>query len=188
MTRTKVLFSYPKLILSSSIISIIYGVIYYFSAGFIVITPVEDLDLMVLGNWTQQAFRLRGPFLWEPIGVISLPPGLQVYLSIPNLMLGLILMLLVFGNVLVVLIGMYHPKVCRITRKGTRLASLVPALFTGFGCCAPTIAIIWVGIVGSISTSALIFMRWLLPIGLVLLIHGFFKGMKAIRPENEVAI
>lgn len=176
----KLIKSYKAIHRSAVFISLVYGLIYYTSAGFLTFGKVARFNTVILTNWQALLWQSRGPFQWEAVALIALPIGVTVLISLPNLILMMLLSFLVYGNVALVLIGIYHPTVCRISGKGSRVLSMVPALFTGFGCCAPTVIIMWVGLVGSVSSSVLIFARWLLPIGMVLLVWGFIRGYKAL--------
>jgi hypothetical protein len=78
-----------------------YVVVYLAAMQYLIVAPggTESLlSLNVLPDWQNLAFRQRGPFLYEPIGVLEIAP-LVVFLSIPNLVVAILLGLLVGANV-----------------------------------------------------------------------------------------
>lgn len=164
------------------ILSMVYGVIYYWSAGFIQIRQGLSFDLLIVPKPLELMWQIRGPFLWEPIMQVNLPYLGSIMLAIPNSLIAILLSLLVYGNLVVVLIGLRHPNQCRLSRlnQGASIVHLLPALFTGFACCAPTALILWVSIFGSVSSVLLITFRWLLPLGLLLLTYGVIRGYNTI--------
>src|SRR5918994_4322052 len=77
-----------------------YVVLYLAAMQYLIVSPGEPESLLALNivpDWRNLAFRSRGPFLYEPIGVLEVAP-LVVFLSIPNLAIALVLGLLVAAN------------------------------------------------------------------------------------------
>lgn len=171
---------------TSLMVSALYGVLYYLGTGYIQINNATGLRVTVVTNWSEMIWRTRGPFLWEPIMSIDLF-RLGVLISVPNLLFGFLLVLLVFGNLSIVLLSIRHPTVCTVNTmaKGRTLTALIPALFTGFGCCAPTVIILWVSLFGSVSSLMVIAFRWLMPLGLFLLTISLIAGYRSIIPVIE---
>ena len=174
----------PRILGFSLAVSGIYGLVYYWSAGFISRPLGQAWQIVTIPSWQAKLWQMRSPFLWEAVSRIDMPPLLSVLISVPNLFVMAVLSLLVFGNLIVVLIGIRHPKVCRINASGGRLAALLPALFTGFGCCAPTVIILWVSLFGSVSSVMVVAIRWLLPLGMILLFAGVITGYRAVEPSR----
>ena len=172
----------PYILRLSLFLSIVYGLVYYWSTGFIIFRRGLALDSMTASDPTALLWQMRGPFLWEAIAQLNLPILGTLMLSVPNLLIAFLLTLLVYSNLVVVLIGIRHPAYCPINkkRKGSSLVAMLPALFSGFGCCAPTVIILWVSIFGSVSSVMMVAVRWLLPVGLIFLIIGFISGYRSL--------
>lgn len=76
-----------------------YVVLYLAAMQYLVISPGDSLlSLEILPDWRSLALRQRGPFLFEPVGVLHVA-SLAIFLSIPNLAIALALGLLVAANV-----------------------------------------------------------------------------------------
>lgn len=166
--------------LTSLIISVIYGMVYYWSTGYASITSRRDLSWIHVNNWQEQSLKLRAPFLWEPVAQLNLPIGLNIQLAPVNIALSLVLVLLVYTNIFIFVLSIKEPKVCKLTSKKQTVFALLPALFTGFTCCAPTFIIAFIGIVGTSASSIILITRWAIPFSLILLIYGAIKGSRTI--------
>jgi len=168
----------------SLVTGVLYGLIYYTSAGFISIGNKVNFNLILAPNIRGLIWQARGPFQWEAFAKLEVLWA-DILISIPNLLIATLLIGLVYANLAVVLIGLRHPQVCRLSksRQGKKIMALIPALFTGFSCCAPTILIIWVSIFGSVSSIMVLSIRWLLPLGLVLLTLTLITGYNHILVE-----
>ena len=171
----------------SLFISLLYGLIYYWTAGYISLNPRTSSGVQWVQDIQGLMWQMRGPFQWEAIALFSIPKVIQIWISVPNLLMAILLVLLVYGNLNLILIAFRHPTVCRI-RKGSKSQSIValfPALFTGFSCCAPTAIILWVSLFGSVSTVMVAALRWFLPLGLVMLSFGIITGYRSIPVERK---
>jgi hypothetical protein len=171
----------PRIHQLSLATGVLYGLIYYGSAGFISFGHKVNFNLILAPNIRGLIWQSRGPFQWEAIAKLEFL-WTDILISIPNLLIATLLMGLVYANLAVVLIGLRHPKVCRLSksRQGKKVMALIPALFTGFSCCAPTILILWVSIFGSVSSMMVLAIRWLLPLGLVLLTLTLLTGYRHV--------
>lgn len=159
-------------------IGVIYYLIYLYSIGNI--TPAaasERLGFMVVDDWLGRMFTLRAPFLWEPVAAVQLPGVVTVFISIPNLALGLALSALVALNVAIAVYTYYAMPI----RPGIRgLLGLIPSLFTGFVCCVPTFLLT----LGTVSTSFTMFFigirQFLIPLSLVLLSANLVWSLRSM--------
>ncbi len=120
----------PYILRLSLFLSIIYGFVYYWSAGFILFRRGLPLGFMTVSDPAALLWQMRGPFLWEAIAQLNLPILGTLMLSVPNLLIGFLLTLLVYSNLVVVLIGIRHPAYCPINkkRKGNSLVAMFPAI------------------------------------------------------------
>lgn len=167
--------------------SLLYGGVYYWTAGYIKIDAQTRPGIIWVQDIQGLMWHMRAPFQWEAIAIFPIPKLAQIWLSIPNLLVAMALSLLVFGNLTLILIAFRHPTVCQLRkgRKNQSIAALLPALFTGFSCCAPTVLILWVSLFGSVSTLMVAALRWFLPLGLILLTLGIIAAYRSI-PTTDV--
>ncbi|OGA62898.1 MAG: hypothetical protein A3G81_13370 [Betaproteobacteria bacterium RIFCSPLOWO2_12_FULL_65_14] len=120
-----------------------YVVLYLAAMQYLVIAPHETgrlLAVEVLPDWRGLAFRQRGPFLFEPIGVLHVG-SLAMFLSIPNLAIALGLGLLVGANVAASYYG-FRELGTRGLRGVHALIGTIPALVSGAACCVPTLILV----------------------------------------------
>lgn len=167
-------------------IAVLYGLVYYFSAGFLRFELVKVYKQVFVPEVGGMIFKMRAPFLWESIALFEIPPFIVLYISPMNLLLMLLLMWLVYKNLILFITGIRYPRVCQLTRNKGKLAALLPALFTGFSCCAPTVLIMLAGILGGFGATLLIVFRWAIPFSIVLLVYGIVQGYKSLHLHYPV--
>lgn len=109
-------------------------------------------------------FREMGPFVYEPVAMVSLGI-LTLFISPVNLAIGGFLGILVGTNFAVSLVAWRGPSACRIGPGAGALAG-APALLSGVICCGPTILLI-LGI--QASAGILAAFQWFLPLAVILL-------------------
>ncbi len=120
-----------------------YVVLYLAAMQYLIIAPGATnslLELDVLPDWRSLAFRQRGPFLFEPIGVLHLAP-LVIFISIPNLAIALALGLLAGAHVAASYYG-FHALGMRGLRDIHALIGTIPALIGSTACCVPTLILV----------------------------------------------
>jgi hypothetical protein len=121
----------------------------------------------------QRLFETRGPFQFEPVGLITL--GSLVWTFSPlNLLLALLLGLLVALNLVAGWRLSRAPRACGLKPSGsagTGLLAAIPALLAGGACCAPLV-LIWLGlpIAGAVASLAPL----LIPLAVLLLLAGLW--------------
>jgi len=174
----------PKIKRTSLMISIIYGLLYYYSIGLIRFKTVSSFKFISVPDFLEKSLNMRAPFLWEAGARINIG-FLEMDISILNVLLAMILGVLVFLNIALLIVSIKMPKMCRIDKKSYRIFSLLPAFFSGFACCAPTVAIMWVAVFGSVSTTLLTFFRWALPVSIILLAFGVYKGISTLEFNDQ---
>lgn len=125
-------------------------------------------------NWMENIFRTRAPFLYESVGKVHLTPYVTVFLSIPNLVLGAILSVLVALNIS---ISYFTFKRLGLSgRKGAvTLIGTIPALLGGAACCVPTLIVV-LGLQFTATLSAL--WSWFVPLSLILLFVSLWWVLK----------
>lgn len=173
----------PKIKKTSLFISIVYGLLYYYSIGLFRIRDSSRFSFVSVTNILKKSLDMRAPFLWEATMRINLW-YLEIDISLVNILVMVILILLVFLNISLLIVSIKMPKMCRIDKKSYRILSLLPAFFSGFACCAPSLVIMWVGLFGSVSTTLLTFFRWALPLSIILLLFGVYKGISTLEFEK----
>jgi hypothetical protein len=177
---SKYLSDNPKIKTTSLMISIIYGLLYYYSIGLVRFNNSSSFKFISVTNFLEKSLNIRAPFLWEAGARINLG-FLEIDISIVNVLIAIVLGLLVFLNIALLIVSIKMPKMCRIDKKSYKILSLIPAFFSGFACCAPTIVIMWVAVFGSVSTTLLTFFRWALPFSIILLAFGAYKGISTLK-------
>lgn len=159
-----------------------YVVLYLAAMQYLIIAPgaTESLfDLEVLPDWGSLAFRQRGPFLFEPIGVLHLAP-LVIFLSIPNLAIALALGLLVGANVAASYYG-FHALGMRGVGGVHALIGTIPALISGAACCVPTLILV-IGL--QLTATLATVWSWLVPLSALLLIISLWWSLHRMVREG----
>ncbi|MGY5875180.1 MAG: hypothetical protein RTU30_05500 [Candidatus Thorarchaeota archaeon] len=168
-------------------IAFVYLMLYFAITGLYSFYPGEaGFSIHILENWPALIFRERAPYNWEPIGIISIG-GLDIFLSVPNIILGFVIGLLVGVNIAVSVYTYTHRTLCRIDPSRSML-SAVPALLTGFACCGPTL-LISLGIASASITIAFVtILPLFLPMALIGLVASLlWSGWKLAsgKPEDS---
>jgi len=162
-----------------------YVVLYLAAMQYLVIAPGGTerlLALELLPDWRSLAFRQRGPFLFEPIGVLQLAP-LAIFLSIPNLAIALGLGLLVGANVAASYYG-FHALGMRGLRGIHALIGTIPALISGAACCVPTLILV-IGLQLTATVAAV--WSWLVPASALLLVISLWWSLRRMVAEGVCA-
>ena len=162
------------------LVAIVYLSVYFWLTELITYVPYMSGDLIslfLLDDWPEKIFRLRGPFNWEPIGILTIG-SFDILIAIPNIVFGTIVGLLVGANLSVSYYTYTHRTLCNIDPTRS-VISAVPALLTGFACCGPTL-LLSLGIASASLTIAFIaVLPFLFPLALGgLLISLLWSGWK----------
>ncbi|HZD53233.1 MAG TPA: hypothetical protein VE175_09305 [Woeseiaceae bacterium] len=168
--------------LATALVSLlVYVVLYLTAMGYLIVTEgggESFYGFQVARHWQEMVFRLRGPFVFEPVALLRVG-SLALLLSIPNLALGALLGLLVGANVAVSYYGFR-----RLGMRGIRgvhaLIGTLPALLSGAACCVPTLILV----LGLQLTAALAAV-WsvLVPASAVLLVISLWWSLHRIGAE-----
>lgn len=159
----------------------IYTLIYLLVTGFLVIDLKDvgnpNFEIVIGADWMSNIFRTRAPFLYEAIGKIHLTSHVTLFLSIPNLLLGIGISTLVALNIS---ISYYAFK--RLGLSGAKgaatLLGTIPALLGGAACCVPTL-IILLGLQITATLSTL--WSWFVPMSLILLSGSLWWSLSQAR-------
>ncbi|MGH8189717.1 MAG: hypothetical protein ACREUC_24385 [Steroidobacteraceae bacterium] len=141
--------------------------------------PESLVALNIVPDWRSLAFRSRGPFLFEPIGVLEVAP-LVVFLSVPNLVIAIVLGVLVGANVAASYYG-FHALGMRGLRGAHALIGTIPALISGAACCVPTLILV-IGLQLTATVAAV--WSWLVPISAVLLLGSLWWSLHRMQAEQ----
>lgn len=157
-----------------------YLALYLFSTRYLTFSLREWLagrliPSFVADGWQDILFRARAPFLFEPIGIVNLGP-LRLFLSIPNLLIGLALAALVALNV-AVSYYQFRSLGLRGTKGFASLAGTIPAVLSGTACCVPTLILV-LGLQFTATLAAL--WSWFVPVSFMLLIASIFWSLQRI--------
>ena len=164
------------------VIAVAYLVLYSIITQLIMVNPISTgFGVVISDNWVNLIFRVRAPFNWEPIGLISLG-NVQIFLAIPNLIFGLFIGLLVGANLSVSTYTYQARTVCNL-RPTSSLASAIPALLTGVACCGPTF-LLSLGIASaSVTIAFLTILPFLFPLAIFGLVASLtWSGRKISQP------
>ena len=160
----------------------LHVILYLAAMQYMVIAPgaaQRAFDVEIMPDWRNLAFRNRGPFLYEPIGVLHVAP-LVVFLSIPNLAIALALGLLVGLNVAASYYG-FHALGMRGVRGLHALVGTIPALISGAACCVPTLILV-VGLQLTATVAAV--WSWLVPASAALLVVSLWWSLRRLVTDR----
>lgn len=141
------------------------------------------IRLMWAEDWLSTLVRLRGPWLWEPAGSLTVAGRWVLMLAPINWVLGTALGTLVAWNVALALFAYLHrssPVASLPLRGGLGgLLAVLPVLLTSAACCAPAIL---VGLGASLGTAGATFVSFLpygLPVSLAALgLNGWWTARR----------
>lgn len=158
-----------------------YWVFYMISISDLFINQrVKTVSIYFLENWTEVMFKLRGPYIWESVGVVKLPVGVILNISPFNLILALIITSLVSLNLMLFIYALTLPKVCRIKKNYTGFIGMVLGFFTGFLCCVPTFLIPFASVVSGLIPFVVAIRIYLVPSIILLLMLGAYFTLKRL--------
>lgn len=180
------------------LVSLTYLIIYLFTIQNIAYLPEVDLSrqasipsLKLAEDWSSKLWRPRAAFIWEPIGAFYLTRHLMVFISVPNMLIGLLLGTLVGLNLAVGFYQVLSQGGWRTFSSIRGLLGAVPSLLTGFACCAPTFVIALSSLAAGLSVGIIAVRPYLVPLsGLVLgvnLLWGAGRVLQGGRCEIEAA-
>ncbi|WP_309117702.1 hypothetical protein [Saccharothrix sp.] len=165
------------------IASIVALVLYLWAIGDIVIGgrtgAARGSWVEMVPDWTERMFRVRAPYLFEPVLAAHPLPQLTALVSPLNLVLGGLLAALVGLNLAV---AGYAARAgsCRRTGYGRLLAAL-PALLTGLACCVPTLLLVLGSSTAAVVLPVVVPLRILFyPLSLVLLAATLVWGTRRL--------
>ena len=136
------------------------------------------LAVDILPDWRELVLRSRAAFLFEPIGTVRVGP-LLLFLSIPNIAIGLFLGALIGANVAVSYYG-FRSLGMRGARGLHALIGTIPALASGAACCVPTLILV-IGLQMTATLAAI----WsaLVPFSAVLLVATLVWSLHGLKPN-----
>ena len=175
------LFENKKHLLISILSFNLYFFLYYWSIGYLHYNS-KGLNYHVfwLRNQVALLLKSRSPFLFEPIGRITLFK-VEFLVAPLNILIGLLLGFLVFINILSVFYMNRLPKQCRVNHRFSGLLGILPSFLTGFACCAPTFLIPLAATLGSSVVVFTKLAKWFLPLSVLLLLFGTFSSLLKIQ-------
>lgn len=142
--------------------TILYLMLYLVSLGNIIFGGTSFGMASI--EWTKM-FHRNGFLTFEPIYQLT-APGLTVFVSPINIVVGLILSVLVGLNLSVTILAFQQPAACDFNRTSGILAS-IPGLLAGGACCAPTLVLVF-GL--QMSAFVVTLSQWMIPIAFGLLV------------------
>jgi hypothetical protein len=176
-----------KRFLITALVSLLaYVVLYLAAMQYLIVAPggaESFLSLQIVPDWRDLFFRQRAAFLFEPIGALHLGP-LVLFLSIPNLAIGVLLGLLVAANIAVSYYG-FRALGMQGVRGFHALIGTIPALISGAACCVPTLILV-IGLQLTATLAAV----WslLVPISAVLLVMSLWWSLHRMAAESVCEI
>jgi hypothetical protein len=159
-----------------------YVVLYLAAMQYLIVAPGDTESLFglnILPHWQDLVFRQRGPFLFEPVGVLHLA-SVVVFLSIPNIVIAIVLGLLVATNIAVSYYG-FRALGMRGPRGIHALIGTIPALVSGAACCVPTLILV-IGLQLTATVAAV--WSWLVPISALLLLGSLWLSLHRMVAEQ----
>lgn len=168
----------PRYLVTATIALIAFMALYLSSMQYLIIGPgYTDAfwGAEFVPRWRELVFRQRGTFLFEPIAVVE-AGSLVLFVSIPNLAIGLGLGSLVAANIAVSYYG-FRALGLRGARGVQALAGTLPALASGAACCVPTL-ILAIGLQFTATLAAV--WPWLVPLSAALLVASLWWSLRGM--------
>ncbi len=169
---------------AAAISGLLYLPLYLYAVGQLVVgrgavSPGGSPAFVVAPDWAGKLFEPIAGYSFEPVAALYLFEGLALFLAPVNLAIGAVVGGLVALNVATAWFAIHSVRSCRRLSWFGLLGSL-PALFSGFACCAPTVALV----LGANVGLALIGVQtFLLPASVFGLLAGLFWNLHRTRRE-----
>lgn len=155
---------------------------------------IGDLAISALGRWSSAPgvriapdalFKVRAPWLFEPMLEVHVGAHLAAFLSPINLLLGVSVAALAGLNIAVAAYGARQAVACR--RPGySRSLAVLPAFLLGFACCVPTFVLaLGAGTAAAILPVLLPIRPLFYPLTLVLLLGALVWGGHRVRSARS---
>lgn len=130
-------------------------------------------EAFLVPGWSEMIWRSRGPFHFEPIGMLEAP--FVVWLVSPvNVAIGAVLGLLTGVQIALVRIARRCAVQCGLSPLTGVFAGL-PGLLAGTACCAPVLFLL-LGV--QVTAGLLTLMGLMVPIAFVLLLAGMLFSLR----------
>lgn len=179
--------SAPRLRRVALAAGLLYALIYLAALGHLVIspgsTPFPGEGLFTIVS-TDNLWRERAPYNFEPIAVFHPVEGFALFLAVPNLLLAGTLGVLLGLNISLSMYAYATLKVCGVKGSFSGMAASLPAFLTGFACCAPTLLIL---IGAAFAAGFLALLPVLMPLAITALVLGLawnlFRSMPTVHPQ-----
>lgn len=160
-------------------IALVIGILYLIAF----LLAVQNLtipggDTLVRRGSLSAMFRRTGFLLFDAVAIVQ-TPLFTLLVSPINILIGILLSFFVGLNLTMSYVAWRQPRACSINRA-TGVLGMLPALFAGGACCAPTVLLI----LGIQATATLITAsQWLIPIAFVLLLGSLVWIAQKTQPE-----
>jgi len=166
------------------IVGILFFILYLLSIQHISINQEKFFSFSIVEDWTDKIIKIRASFQWEPIAVLTIF-WVDFFVSL-NIVLGLILAALVFFNIVIAVFSYSLRNVCLIKPggKGISIAGILPAMFTGFACCAPTFIIALAPVLASFTLFFIRIQLFLVPTSILIMLVGLYWSLSKIKEEH----
>jgi len=123
-------------------------------------------------------FRRTGFLLFDAVAIVQ-TPLVTLLVSPINILMGILLSAMVGLNLTLSYVAWRQPRACTVNRA-TGIVGMLPALFAGGACCAPTVLLI----LGIQATATVITAsQWMIPLAFVLLIGSLIWIAQKTKPE-----
>lgn len=172
-----------KALLYGIMVGTVFLLVYLISIQHLSFTDPKKLSFNLADNVGEKIFSMRAPFIWEPIISLSIL-GIQFFISPMNIFLGILLSILVFLNISVAVFSYKYRKVCS-AKPGYSLTGVLPAMFTGFACCAPTFIIALAPVLASFTVFFISIQPFLIPFSLLIMIVGLWWSVSKLPITNS---
>ncbi|MDZ7851105.1 MAG: hypothetical protein U5L98_00255 [Halomonas sp.] len=169
----------PRMLALIVLVTLAYGGLYLWLNGDISGGGTGGLQA-AFPAW-ERAFEARGPFQFEPVGLVQV--GTLVWTFSPlNTLLGMTMGGLLGLAVAAGLKVWKVPRQCGLGASGAGTLAGIPALLAGGACCAPLV-LIWLGlpIAGTVASISPL----LVPLALVILLVVLWRLAKSLTSSTS---
>jgi len=164
--------------------SALFFIFYLLSIQHISVNQEDSFSFSVVDDWADKLTKIRAPFQWEPIAVFNIF-GIGFFISL-NIVLGFLLAALVFFNISVAIFSYSLRRVCSIEsdKKSIGLVGILPSMFTGFACCAPTFIIALAPVLASFTLFFIQIQSFLIPASISIMLIGLYWSLSRITEAH----
>ncbi len=175
-----------KALFFGTLAGVLFLFLYLLSIQHLFFSFAGDFSLEIADDISSKLFKLRAPFLWEPIALLNLFIA-EFFISPMNILIAFALAFLVMINISIAIFSYKYRNVCS-PNSSFPLVGILPSMLTGFACCAPTFIIALAPVLASFTVFFIEIQKFLLPASFLIMILGAWWSLWRLPITSKMFI